>query len=359
MRNPMMFILAIASLVAGACPALRAQQSLARPKALPLFAHPLVITNAYLPLGTIRQQILEGKDGDARLRVERSVLPSVRRSFTVAGQVIETVAVESRTYADDRLTEAVRDFFAQSDDGTVCHLGHGVDQYADGQVVAHTGSWLLAANSRLPTVILPALPKVGDRFQTVDVPMSVREEDEVVSLSESVTVPAGTFGNCLQIKAVLADGKVRHRYYAEGVGCVREVWDQGELRLTSRTMRVASKTGATANPTKRQLADPLSRVALRFVGADPTAEEYWHAAINDPRLSAHEREDLIEDLNEEGFSDPKRPSLADLPLILNRIQIVLTIAPYAMDQANADAFKEAYKDLTNMARKLLGQTGPR
>ena len=35
--------------------------------------------------------------------------------------------------------------------------------------------------------------------------------------------------------------------------------------------------------------------------ADEGAEAYWYEAINDPSLSAHERQDLIEDLNEEGI----------------------------------------------------------
>ena len=62
-----------------------------------------------------------------------------------------------------------------------------------------------------------------------------------------------------------------------------------------------------------------------------------------PRASAHERKNLIEDLNEDGLSDPKHPGPQDLPLILNRIGLIETLAPFSMDQANFDAFREAYK----------------
>jgi hypothetical protein len=62
----------------------------------------------------------------------------------------------------------------------------------------------------------------------------------------------------------------------------------------------------------------VARVALSFVGADEDAEAYWVQAINDPNLSAHERQDLIEDLNEEGFADPHHPTWEDLPLIVSR-----------------------------------------
>lgn len=101
--------------------------------------------------------------------------------------------------------------------------------------------------------------------------------------------------------------------------------------------------------------DSIARLALAFVGADADAEDYWLAAINDPSLPANERQDLIEDLNEDGLSDPKHPSPEDLPLILNRLELIEEVGPYAMDKVNADAFIEAYKDLTNLA--LVAQGG--
>jgi len=104
---------------------------------------------------------------------------------------------------------------------------------------------------------------------------------------------------------------------------------------------------------KDPIQDPVARVALSFVGSDSEAEAYWYAAINDPSLPAHERSDLIEDLNEDGFPDPENPTLNDLPLIVSRLQIIEEVALEAMDKVNADAFAEAYKDLFNMYRSLV------
>lgn len=97
-----------------------------------------------------------------------------------------------------------------------------------------------------------------------------------------------------------------------------------------------------------EVQDPLARVALYWVGEDLEATEYWMAAINDPNLPAGERKDLIEDLNEDGLFDPRHPTADDLPLIQNRIDLIETIAPSSMDQANAAAFAEAYKDLVGL-----------
>jgi hypothetical protein len=103
---------------------------------------------------------------------------------------------------------------------------------------------------------------------------------------------------------------------------------------------------------KKQWQDPEARVALSLVGVLPEAEQYWSLAINNPDLPAKERQDLIEDLNEEGFRDPKNLRAEDLPLILSRIKLIEELAPKAMDTVNAEAFKEAHKDLVSMAARL-------
>ena len=99
------------------------------------------------------------------------------------------------------------------------------------------------------------------------------------------------------------------------------------------------------------LQDPVARAALSLVGADPDAEQYWTAAIFDPTLPDQEREDLMEDLNEDGLSDPQHPGPQDLPLIVNRIRIIEEIAPDA-DDFMLEHLWEADKDLRNM---LAGQ----
>jgi hypothetical protein len=113
--------------------------------------------------------------------------------------------------------------------------------------------------------------------------------------------------------------------------------------------------GATpgAQSGKPPIQDPMARAALGYVGADPDAEMYWYQAINDPALPAQERQDLIEDLNEDGLSDPQHPTADDLPLILSRIEIIEEVVWDAMDEVNADAFLEAYKDLVNLAFQAM------
>jgi hypothetical protein len=128
---------------------------------------------------------------------------------------------------------------------------------------------------------------------------------------------------------------------------------------TNSTPQQASAGPKPSGPrAKEPVKDPMARVALAFIGADAAAEIYWYGAINDPTLPPDERQDLIEDLNEDGLSDPKHPTPEDLPVILSRLLLIEAAGPYAMDEVNADAFQEAYKDLVNLANLALGSGQP-
>jgi hypothetical protein len=122
-------------------------------------------------------------------------------------------------------------------------------------------------------------------------------------------------------------------------------------RAPARPPQIAGGGGGGAGGGKIWV-DPIAREALSSVGVDPVAEAVWADAINDPTLPPNERKDLIEDLNEDGFADPDHVTPADAPLIASRIALIEQAAPFAMDQVNADAFAEAYKDLTNMLAKV-------
>lgn len=128
-----------------------------------------------------------------------------------------------------------------------------------------------------------------------------------------------------------------------------------EIQSGSATSAPAPANLSRPNPTKSatppsapaagpEIQDPLARVALSLVGVDPAAEAYWVEAIFDPGLSDQEREDLMEDLNETGLSNPKRPAPEDFPLIANRIRIIEEVAPYA-DRFMLNHLGEAYNDL--------------
>ena len=203
----------------------------------PKFSHPRNITNPYLPLAYLKQDIIEGSEGGMKTRVERTAMPGKHKTFVVNGQTIEAAVYEDRAFVNGELEEIATDYFAQDDDGTVYYLGEDVDEYANGKVINHDGAWLLGKDTQKPGVLMLAHPKVGDVFKSEDVSKEINETDEVVSVSETVTVPAGTFANCVKVKENLADGTTEYKYYASGVGVVREVPPGGDELLISHTTR--------------------------------------------------------------------------------------------------------------------------
>ena len=201
---------------------------------IPQFTHPREITNPYLPLASLKQDILENKNE----RVERTGRPDVHKVFQIGGQMIEALTVEDREFtAGGDLMEATLDYFAQDDDGNVYYLGEDVDEYKNGKVSGHSGAWLLGKDTQKPGVLMPAHPKIGDRFMSEDVPKITWEKDEVVSISETVTVLAGTFSNCVKIKETASDGDTEIKFYAPGVGCIEEIEGKTGLPLKSHTAK--------------------------------------------------------------------------------------------------------------------------
>ena len=97
--------------------------------------------------------------------------------------------------------------------------------------------------------------------------------------------------------------------------------------------------------------DPGAREALTFVGLDEDAETYWLDAIYDTSLPKSERQDLIDDLNEEGLSDPKHPSRDDLPLLLSRLEMLEELSSSLPKELD---WKESYDDLVNLVAVAQG-----
>lgn len=134
----------------------------------------LASTNPYYPLTVGLRVVLEGSDGDETVRIEREVLPDTE---VVAG--VETHVLEHREYVDGELVEVARNFYVEATDGTVCYFGEDVDNYRDGQVADHAGSWRAGENGARPGIIMPADPQPGDAYYQENAPGVAEDQGEV------------------------------------------------------------------------------------------------------------------------------------------------------------------------------------
>ena len=220
---------------AGEQRAARAKKVLAGVK----FSHPRDINNTYLPLAKLKQDIIEGSEGGKKTRVERTMKPEIHKTFKIAGQTVESLCMEDRIFINGVIEEVALDYFAQDDAGTVYYLGEDVDEYDEqGKLAKHNppdDAWLTGKDTPAPGIIIPAHPKVGDKFKSEDVSATVDENDEVVTVDVTTTVPAGTFEHCVKIAEQIPGEGLEYKYYAPGVGVVRETPATGDELLISHT----------------------------------------------------------------------------------------------------------------------------
>ena len=197
-----------------------------------VFSHPTDVTNSYLPYGHFRQDILTGTEGGKQARVVRTRMPGTK-TFMIEGKPVSAIIVADSGWLGGELEEVALDYYAQSDHGDVYYFGEDVNNYENGKVVNHEGSWLYGVHTRTLGIMFPATPKLGLRYRPEDVPKITQEDDEVMSLTETVTVPAGTYHKCVRVKEVLSDGAVEFKQYCPNVGIAQEGSTDGKTDLAS------------------------------------------------------------------------------------------------------------------------------
>jgi hypothetical protein len=137
---------------------------------------------------------------------------------------VVTRVVEERETEGGQLAEVSRNYFAlDAATGDVYYFGEDVDEYKNGKVTGHEGAWLSGVNGAKFGLIVPGAPKAGDRYYQESAPKVAMDRAEVVSATEEIKVPAGTFKNCLHTKESSAlESGTEDKYYAPGVGIIKD-----------------------------------------------------------------------------------------------------------------------------------------
>ncbi|MDQ2708231.1 MAG: hypothetical protein M3Z25_11585 [Actinomycetota bacterium] len=172
--------------------------------------------SAYFVLEPGYQLTYAGGDG----QVVATVLDQTEQIDGVTARVFE----ERETKAG-ALSELTRNYLAiDPETGDVYYLGEDVDEYSGGQVVGHGGGWRSGVAGARFGLLVPGMPRVGQRhFQEV-APGVAMDRAEVVSTTESVQVPAGTFTGAMAVDETspLEPLATARKYYAPGIGMVKE-----------------------------------------------------------------------------------------------------------------------------------------
>jgi len=143
---------------------------------------------------------------------------------------VETRIVEERESSDGQLKEVSRNYFAiDKNTNDVYYFGEDVDEYRDGKVASHGGSWQSGTDGAHFGLFMPAKPQPGQKFYQELAPHKAMDRCEVFHIDAKQDVPAGHFDRCVVIQETspLEPGHKERKIYAPGAGLLMD----GELQL--------------------------------------------------------------------------------------------------------------------------------
>ncbi len=183
------------------------------------------ITNPYLGFKRGRIFRYESRTPEG---LESDVVQVTSKTKTILG--VATTVVHDQVFLDGELVEDTFDWYAQDKNGNVWYFGEDSKEIEDGVVVSTAGSWQAGINGAMPGIAMLAEPEIGVQYQQEFAPGVAEDMAKVVSLSEAVQVPYGSFEGCLQTMewTPLSPGPRESKYYAPGVGLVLETAPGGE-----------------------------------------------------------------------------------------------------------------------------------
>ncbi|HYR24088.1 MAG TPA: hypothetical protein VEP30_14315 [Chthoniobacterales bacterium] len=178
------------------------------------------VNNPYFPLPPGRTLVYEGKTVDG---FEHDEFIITRKTKVIQG--VTCVQVRDLVYLDGVLAEDTLDWFAQDKDGNVWYFGENTGELVDGRFVTLDGTFTAGVNRDKPGIIMEAHPQIGDFYRQEFSLDNAEDFAEVITLSATVKVPAGTFKNCLQTQETtpLETDLLEQKYYSTGIGNVLTV----------------------------------------------------------------------------------------------------------------------------------------
>jgi hypothetical protein len=192
------------------------------------------ISNPLLPMVPGTTFIYEGQTGEGFEHNEVFVTHNTR---VILG--VTCIEVHDTVKVDGVLTEDTLDWFAQDEEGNVWYFGEHSEQLVGGEIAGLEGTWRAGVGTAEPGIVMEAHPSINDIYRQEFLLGTAEDTGEVLSLTESVAVPAGTYNNCLVTNDVsaLEPDALEHKFYARGVGVVleRDMQTGAEMKLVQVT----------------------------------------------------------------------------------------------------------------------------
>ncbi|MDP4226930.1 MAG: hypothetical protein Q8910_11175 [Bacteroidota bacterium] len=163
--------------------------------------------------------ILEGKNGKESTQLAITVLKETKKIGNV-----ETRIVEEKETVNGKLSELSKNYYAFCrQTGDIYYFGEEVDIYKNGKIKSHSGAWIAEGRNK-PGLAMPGKAVIGAKYYQELAPKIAMDRAEIISLSETLKTPAGSFKNCLKTKESNALNPIEKEYkiYAPGIGLIKD-----------------------------------------------------------------------------------------------------------------------------------------
>jgi hypothetical protein len=183
----------------------------------------LGVDNPYFPLTPGSKWVYEAHLADGGVEhIEVVVQEETRMVNGVKATVVrDTVTIDGEMHED------TIDWYAQDSEGNVWYLGEEVDNYENGEIVNHAGSWEWGKDGALPGIVMWADPSahIDEEYYQEYFVGEAEDKGQVLSATESVEVPFGSFEDVVQTFdfSSLDPDIQSHKFYAAGVGTIKEI----------------------------------------------------------------------------------------------------------------------------------------
>jgi hypothetical protein len=185
------------------------------------------VDNPYLPLvpGTT-YKFIETVLGEKSVN-EITVTHETKVIMGVPCMVVHDVVTKNGILAEDTY-----DWIAADNHGTVWYFGEDTQEISPGGAISTIGSWEAGVGGAQPGILMPANPMPSGPYRQ-EYGLGVAEDmGQIDGLGDSVTVPAGTFADCVRtLEWSLLEPGTEKKWYAKGVGVVRTESTAGEVAV--------------------------------------------------------------------------------------------------------------------------------
>ncbi len=149
------------------------------------------ITNPLFSMPVGKTMVYESTGEEAKERIEINV-----PGETMILMGVQTLLIRDTVSMNGVVKKDTKDYIAQHKDGTVWYFGEQVDNFENGKLKDHHGSWLAGVDNAQPGIWMNATQVVGQDYRQEFYRGQAEDWAKVIATGETVKVAAGTFQNC-------------------------------------------------------------------------------------------------------------------------------------------------------------------